>query len=284
MRLILSLVVVALTLGTLACGNKDKAKVKERGNLNKADYDAVSKLNEMLTDGADAMDMALKSDGSAINPVSAAIQPLISSKATKVGEALQSARRSGACRVSVYQEPSSKFENPWSAEQRLEGSACPVFSVRSWQWEYNPAKSIEQMWMNHSFTVKPSYKDYVNAIGIKEVTSARGRINVTRQASTGVTRINGGFAYNQIQLASGERLRATISTAQDYSGSSGKGSARVILSSGNWQAVGEITWPGNDFSDRKYTAGGGAISHENFLKLFSFFRLDEIVDNSERMR
>jgi hypothetical protein len=281
MRVILSLVVVAFAMGTLACGNKGRvAKVRARGNLTETEYHAISELNAMLSDNDAALDYALKWDGvSADSP-----EAMISAKATALGKVLRGERRSGAC-ASSTQEPGRDFSVGWSAKQTFSGASCPVNSVRTWKWDYRPSNGIEQMWLSHSFNVKPEAKAFLEAGGIKQVRASESRIAVIRRASTGTVTIQGIITYDLIQLASGDQLAARITTQQSYRGNSGNGTVSITLAqAGKWSRSGTITWKGSDFSDRTYAAEGGKMDRESFLQLFSFFRLDEIVDNSERMR
>jgi len=266
MRILLTLL-TAISISILACGEATKAKRRERSGLSKTDYNQLQALNTLLTDNEDALADAFAPKASAI-----------SKKASEMAEKIKQSN----CRAVRNEQPSVDFKADWMAVQHIEGpNTCPIRSYRSWEFKFRP--DAHELWLHHRFTTED--KEFLTQTGIKNLKTGAGRIWVTRDGKTGSTKIQGGMKYDIFELADGVRLTAEIRTNQNYQGSEGRGMVSVTITQpGVFSHTGGITWDGRDSDIRRYYAKDGDIDREKFLELFSFFRLDEFVDNSQGMR
>ncbi|MBX3020854.1 MAG: hypothetical protein KF799_04195 [Bdellovibrionales bacterium] len=263
MRVRLSIFTVVTAVSVVACGIKPNTKARERGGLSETDYQAIKGLNAMLMDNEDAISLVF-------HPKS-----MVSGKATEMSKAIAA----GDCVATRNESPEDGFDKG-KAVQEFQGSdKCPIYSKR--EWEYRAAN--REFLMRHFYYVKPEHKAFYNASGVRSLSSGNGRLWVTR-LNDGTQRILGRKNYELFQLADGQKLRVEIVTNQTYRGNAGGGAVTIAIAGSGWSRSGSVTWKASDFSDRTYMAESGQIERENFLELFSFFRLDEIVDNSERMR
>lgn len=269
MRILLTLL-TAISLSTLACADANKAKRRERGGLSQADYNQLKTLNTMLADNEDALSEALA-------PKFMGISGKAQAMAQKIKE--------GGCYAKQYDRLGTNFTTHWVAIQEFEGpDTCPIYSRRYWEYLPQALPDTRVLVMRHMFTTKPSHKEFLNQTGIKLLSAGSGRISAKRDAN-GTTTIKGGMRYESFELANGVRLSAEVRTNQSYSAGQGRGSVTVTISQpGAFSHSGGVSWDARDFSERRYFAEDGDINRENFLELFSFFRMDEFVDNSLGMR
>lgn len=266
MRLIFTALFALFLSTTVSCGKGKTLKRTERGGLSETDYTALKNFNSMAADNMDAI-------YSVSEP-----RLMLSEKARGLASKIEGA----GCMFAINQLPSKNMEREWQAEQKYEspggGSNCPIALYRKWVYRTRDTRELSM-----AFNYYSRLPEYERLSGITSITSTGGNFFVQRNSSNNINILRGQMAYD-FKLHGGGKARAEVSTLQEYQGIKGGGFVRVQISGAAGAFVGEIRWDASDFNDRTYLAGGKPIFRENFMEIFSFFGLDEIVDYSAGMR
>lgn len=267
MRAIVPVLTAIFLLSTLACGEVQKAKRRERGGLSEAEYKMLSSINAALVDTQDAMSLV-------IGPKAA-----VSGKATAMSKVMEA----GKCVAVRHDKLASTFDSGRPAVQQFEGpDTCPVYNYR--EWKYQVRGDLREMIIRHVYTVKPNHPEYLKDTFVKNLSAGNGRF-FAKPDIYGTQRVQGELNYESFQFSDGTGLTVKIQTAQTYRGNSGNGTITLTITKpGDWSFTGGVRWNARNFDERKYFVANGDIDVKNFRELFSFFRLDEIVDISERLR
>jgi hypothetical protein len=185
----------------------------------------------------------------------------------------------GKCAASPdNKEPSTDFSHEWAALRQYNGkTGCPIDFKRTWHYL---AIDRELLYTHGFSTTNPDFHKTSGIDGLY----GDGSLYVIPRDKNGVTKILGDLQYNKLQVDSLGKLQVIIQTQQSYKGAGGNGEVRITIKSDLWAAGGGVRWDGSDFSKRTYFLDSGDIEQKRFNELFSFFALDKIVDDSERMR
>lgn len=258
-------VLTSFTLGLMltACGGQ---KATSRGGFSEGQYRTLKGLNERLATSQQAIN-------------SFAAGTAIAGGRDRVNELAGHLRRA-QCTLLTNEPRQTSFDVSWSATQVFDKGAaqgrCPLFSQR--RWTFNRLTRD----LTFSLEVRVSEDLFAGLSGIRTLHGV-GTLRVRKVDAT--TTIEGLFTYGQLELTDVGALEANIRVQQQYTGRNGVGQVTITLAkAGEFTYDGGVRWQGSNFSDRTYFAGGGDILAENFQELFSYFELDKIVDDSERMR
>lgn len=276
--------VFCLSTVFMACAEKTSRKKANDSTpppYSPVDYKALSDFNEVLADGEVAWGQAI-GRGDPATPSHTAdegsspgIGPLISEKAAHLAEILGKAISDNHCVKKQNQEPSSDYSRFWRATKHMEGAGCPVKIRRTWEFRRNA--------LSMTYRYKAVDEAYRKESGLDEL-AGNGTISVTLGAP-GTSKVTGEIHFPTIAGPAFGKVVAEISTVQNYSGLNGTGYVEVIVSPASGRSYkGRIDWKGEDFGDRTYKVDGKRIEQKDFQRLFSFFNLDKLVDDSERMR
>lgn len=255
------LIVMGMVCLTLAhCGPKSpKVTPREREPFAPESYEALKQLNTILVENEEA--------------IAGTVEVTRSEKSRKMSQALKDAR----CGFTRNEARREAFDTDWSASQVFGGNGCPVRSQRDWRYGNRNRELI----VYHTFaTLDPEFRK-VN--GINKLDGS-GSILVTRD-DNGAQKITGEIRYDRFEIEGVGALQAVVRTTQQYKGAGGGGTVTVtVTQKGVFSFTGGIRWEARDFKTRSYFVGKTAIERKNFNELFSFFELDKVVDDSERMR
>lgn len=243
----------------------DSGKVPER--LSKNDYDFLVGVNQSQVDLKDALQIAFGKDTSFRELTGAPSQ-----KAQDLAKIL-----SAECAVGGWTEPTWNFGNDWSANEQMgdgKSGNCPLGYSREWVF----VKGSSSFAQREAFQYRT---DDVRKLGT--VFERSGSYSAAAKTIHKTFHIGGqGDILFKIGGWGDFRVHLTIS--------------HILVNTRAYGTVGAMMTGPNGFrhfarveqnngpDERDYFVDSQRMEHKEFLTLFSALRLDEIMDNTRKIR